>query len=87
MSQEDTWERKGGPGEPAGLCGPAAGTGEPGTARWAHSCCAEHRLKGTREGVEARWRGMARVAADSQRGWISAVLGGLRGRALIRYGW
>lgn len=86
MSQEDTWERKGGPGEAAGLCGRAAGTGEPGTARWAHSCCAEHRLQGTREGVETRWRGMARVAADSQRGWISAVLGGLGGGHLLGMG-
>ena len=73
-------KRHRGPGEPAGLRGQAAGTGEPGTARWAHSSCAEHRLQGTQEGVETRWRGMGRVAANSQRAWISAVLGGFGGR-------
>ena len=73
-------KRHRGPGEPAGLRGQAAGTGEPDTARWAHSSCAEHRLQGTQEGVETRWRGMGRVAANSQRAWISAVLGGFGGR-------
>ena len=68
------------PGKEKAECGQAAGTAEPGSQRsQAHSGCAEHRTQGIREGAETRQRGMGRVAADSQRDCIPAVLGGLGG--------